>query len=288
MSPNLPVFVLLFGSILWGLSWIPLKYFKESGIEGIPLVLMGYGTVAILLLPVFIRQYPRWREQQKYIWIILCFSGIANLTFTSAIMYGDVIRVMVLFYLIPAWGVLGGWYFLKEKIDTVRSIAVVFALAGAFLVLGGPKIFNTAANWLDLLAIIAGFSLAMNNIAFRASSNLPIGSKMAAIFIGSLVFSILLTFAGVQNIPNAPILLWTTVILFVLSWIFIATLATQWAVTKMDVGRASILIIMELITAVISAMWIGDERLNESEIVGGLLIFCSAILEARRPSLITP
>lgn len=280
MRNSSPVFVLLFGSVLWGLSWIPLKYFQEQGIEGIPLVFVGYGFVAALFLPFFIKQYPIWKDQQKYIWIILILSGAANLAFTSAIMYGDVIRVMVLFYLIPAWGVLGGWFFLNEKITRTRWVTVTFALLGAFLVLGGLKIFSTPPSWIDLLAVISGFALSMNNIAFRASSNLPLASKMGAIFIGSILMAGFLMLLNVQTMPIAPMSLWGMIIGFVSVWILIATLSTQWAVTKLEVGRASILIIMELITAVLSAMWIGGERLSLLEMFGGLLILIAAVVEA--------
>lgn len=282
MPTNIPVLVLLFGSILWGLSWIPFKYFRELGIEGIPLTFVGHGAVAALLLPLFIKQYPIWREQQKFIWIILILAGVANLAFTLSIMYGDVVRVMVLFYLIPAWGVLGGWFFLKEKIDSIRWITVSFALIGAFLVLGGFKIFNAPPSWIDLLALTSGFALSMNNIAFRASPNLPMASKMGAIFLGTFLLAATLMGLEIQTMPFVSATIWFMVMGFIASWIFIATLCTQWAVTKLEVGRASILIIMELITAVVSAMWIGGERLNGLEMLGGLLILIAAIVEAWR------
>ncbi len=282
MNRNLPVIILLLGSALWGISWIPIKYFGEAGIDGISLTLVGYGTVALILFPALIIQYPAWRHQQKYLWIILGLSGVANIAFTTAIMYGDVIRVMVLFYLIPAWGVLGGWFFLNEKIDKIRGITVVFALTGAFLVLGGFDAFNSPPSWLDVFALCSGFALSMNNIAFRASPNLPITSKMAVIFLGSFLLSALLIVTNVQTMPVVPYTLWFMVIAFVGVWIFCATFFTQWAVTRMEVGRASILIIMELITAVISAMWIGGERMSGLEIFGGLLILIAAVVETKQ------
>ncbi len=282
MNRNLPVIALLLGSALWGISWIPIKYFGEAGINGISLTLVGYGAVALILFPALIKQYPAWRHQQKYLWIILCLSGFANIAFTTAIMYGDVIRVMVLFYLIPAWGVLGGWFFLNEKIDKIRGITVVFALTGAFLVLGGFDAFNSPPSWLDIFALGSGFALSMNNIAFRASPNLPLSSKMAAVFLGSFLLSALLIATNVQTMPIVPYTLWFTVIAFVGIWIFFATFCTQWAVTRMEVGRASILIIMELITAVVSAMWIGGERMNGLEMFGGMLILIAAVVETKQ------
>ena len=273
---------MLFGSMLWGLTWIPLKYFHQQGMDVIPLVLMTNGVVALLLLPILIKQFPLWRNDHKYIWIILIASSIANLAFATAMIYGDVIRAMVLFYLLPAWGVLGGKFFLNEKIDRTRLFAVLLALLGAFLVLDGYNFFKTSASWIDFFALLAGFALAVNNIAFRASVNLPVASKISAVFLGSTILAIILLVFGVQPFPDINISDWLPVFAFGLFWILLATLCTQWAVTRLEVGQSSILIIMELVTAVVSAMWIGGERASLLETIGGLLILTAAYFEARR------
>ncbi len=50
----------------------------------------------------------------------------------------------------------------------------------------------------------------------------------------------------------------------------------------MEAGRASVIIILELVTAVASALWIGGERMSVTEMVGGALILTAAVIEARR------
>lgn len=264
-----------------------MKYFNQQGIEGVPLVLITYTGMCLVFLPILIKQYQLWYNNLKLMALLFVLGGLANLSFATAIVYGDVVRVMVLFYLIPAWGVLGGWYFLKERIDKIRWFAVFLALFGAFIILGGTHIFQTSPSWIDILAILAGFTLSMNNVAFRASPELPVISKISATFIGCFVTASVLMLFQVQPMPDVS---WLNIFLmtaFGLCWLLIATLATQWAVTRLEVGRASILIIMELFTAVISAMWIGGERLSLQETLGGLLIIIAAVLEARRKSQAT-
>ena len=282
MLLNTPVFVLLVGSVMWGLTWIPLKFFHLQGIDGIPLTFIAYGTVALIFLPFVIKQFSLWRGNQHYIWLILLLGGIANLAFAVAMIYGDVIRVMVLFYLLPAWGVLGGKIFLNESIDRTRWFAVLMALSGAFLVLGGYNVFNSMPSWVDLLAITAGFALSMNNIAFRASAHLPIVTKIGTQFIGTFALAAILLFFQVQPLPAINSENLVLLMAFGIFWLLAATIATQWAVTKIEVSRASILIIFELVTAVLSAMWIGGEQLSLLEAFGGLLIVIAAVLEAFR------
>jgi len=43
-----------------------------------------------------------------------------------------------------------------------------------------------------------------------------------------------------------------------------------------------VIIILELVTAVASALWIGGERMSVTEMVGGALILTAAVIEARR------
>ncbi|MDX5334123.1 MAG: DMT family transporter, partial [Gammaproteobacteria bacterium] len=65
-------------------------------------------------------------------------------------------------------------------------------------------------------------------------------------------------------------------------WLMAATAATQWGVTHMEAGRASILIVMELVTAVGSAMLIAGERLEPMEWFGAVLILAATLIEATR------
>lgn len=281
---NTPVIILLFGSVLFGLMWIPLKFFHTQGLGAIPLNFVAYGVLSIIFLPFILKHFSQWRFQYRYLLVILIFGGLANLTFTTAMVYGDVVRAIVLFYLLPAWGVLGGWFFLNEKIDKVRGLSVILALTGAFFVLGGSSILQTPANWIDAIALASGFFLALNNIAFRASPSLPITIKLGAIFTGSCISAGLILLFQQQSLPVISDTNWLLLIAFGLTWILGATICTQWAVTRLEVGRSSILIIMELIVAVSSAIFIGNESASPTEIIGGLLILIAAILEGMRQS----
>ena len=50
----------------------------------------------------------------------------------------------------------------------------------------------------------------------------------------------------------------------------------------MEAGRSSIIIIMELITAVVSATLLAGERMSPWEMLGGVLILSAALIEALR------
>ena len=189
---------------------------------------------------------------------------------------------MILFYLLPIWSVLGGRIFLGEKIDLMRGLTLAAAISGGVLILGGPEIFRAPPSWLDLMAIGSGFAFAMNNIVFRASQTLPLGSKVSAMFFGVVVMmGAYLLFTPAISWPSD-----TTVILLAAAYgiigLMLITFGTQWGVTHLEAGRASIIIVMELVVAVVSSVIILSQSLTMIEISGALLVSTAAILEGFR------
>jgi drug/metabolite transporter (DMT)-like permease len=279
-----PVSALLFSATLWGLSWWPLKYFHAQGIDGAALLLVGYGSVGLMLLPFVWRERARWRRETRYVVLMTVLGGYGNLAFAYAMIFGDVVRAMMLFYLAPVWGVLGGRVVLGEVIDGKRWLGVVLALTGAFLVLGAWNVLAAPPGWVDLLALSAGFTFALNNVLCRAAQQVPLATKGAVIFLGCGLLALPLLAWGGQAWPSVAPAAWGQLVGFGLGGLLLATLATLWGVTRMEAGRAAVILIAELLVAVVSATLIGQEQLTAGELAGGALILTAALLEALRPA----
>jgi drug/metabolite transporter (DMT)-like permease len=283
VPPLYPVLVLVGASVMWGLSWIPLKYFANYGLQGVSVTLVGHGSVGVLALPWLARHFSRFRPWWRGVLLLGTMGGLANLAFASAIVSGDVVRVMVLFYLLPAWGVLGGWLLLGERVDLLRKLSVAAALLGAYLILGGARILSERPSLADVLAVVSGMALALNNVLFRKLSEVAVPDKVAAMFAGCLLWALPLTLLGLAPLPSGvPTSIWLQLSAFGLVGLFVATVGTQWGVSHMEAGRSSVLIIMELVAAVASAAAINGTRLAPIEWFGGALIAVAAFVEARR------
>ena len=276
--------ILIFASILWGLSWIPLKYLSKAGLHGLPLILLCYGAMSLMVLPFLWRSLSSVRNHLLPIFGIFVFGGLANLCFNYALIHGEVVRVMVLFYLLPVWGVLGGRFILQEKTDIWRWLGVLLAVGGAYIILGGNNVFSQPPQWMDLVALLSGLFFALNNLLFRAVQHVPLSVKLGALYLGCFVFAFLLMMLGVETISFAS-LNWQTVLLaigYAIFWLFWANAGSQWAVTKMPAGRSSIIIVMELIAAVVSAIALGGEHLTPQVIIGGALVLSATFSEIFR------
>lgn len=279
--PRLAVFSLLVAGLLWGLTWLPLKYFGAQGLNGVTLTMFSYGLVGLLALPWMIYRRQTWWPQRRLVLMIALAGGLANVCFLSAIVLGEVVRVMLLFYLAPVWGVLGGRLFFGEPLTRLRIVGVAAAVTGAILLLGGPEVFSTPPNLVDLLALASGMLYASQNLATRAADRTPLDAKALMVFIGCGLLSGAIVLASGQTLPDLSPPLAGQLFAFGAIWMLAAMLITAWGVSRLEAGRAAILLVFELVAAVISAMWIAGERLEGIEWTGAVLIVCAALLEAR-------
>ena len=270
---------LLLGSVIWGFSWWPLKYFASAGLNGHGVSLTAYVLVGVLSLPFIWRERAAWRDESVWLALIgLCF-GMANVGLTIALMSGSVVRVMLLFFLLPVWGALGGALFLHEPLDRRRVLAVMLSLAGVFVIVGGPQVFDAPPSMADLAALISGICFTSAGIANRKAQRIPILSRTLISFVGCAVLAVLGLSVSVPEIPSLPAVTWLMLVGFALFWLMGAGLLTTYGVTHVQASRAAVFQIVELLVAVVSAVLIGGEMLAGSDYLGGALIIAATVIE---------
>jgi len=289
----LPVWVLLFSASMWGLSSLPLKAFAAYGLSGPLLALVAFGFAGLLGLPLLLREYTQWRRSLAMLVLLALVGGWGNTAYVTALVQGDVVRVMLLFYLLPAWSVLGGRVFLGERISLRRGSAVALALTGAFLVVGGFAAFDAPLTLADLMAVTAGLAFAGNNIIARHAQHIPTASKTVVVFLGCAVLALPLTLvvsgrdaAGLLLDLTPAVLGW--LVAYSIGWLALVTATWQWSVSRMEAGRAGVISIAELVVALLAATLVGGETMTVLECVGAVVIALAAILEATDSAVTSP
>lgn len=289
----LPVWVLLFSASMWGLSSLPLKAFAAYGLSGPLLAGVAFGLAGLVSLPLLLREHRQWRRSLGLLVLLALVGGWGNTAYVSALVMGDVVRVMLLFYLLPAWSVLGGWLFLDEQVSRRRGGAVALALGGAFLVVGGLAAFDTPFSVADAMAVSAGMGFAGNNIIARHAQGIPTASKTVVLFLGCALSALPLALwmdgsvaADVLTSLTPAVLAW--LVAYAVGWLGLVTATWQWSVTRMEAGRAGVISIAELVVALLAATLVGGERMTLLECMGGLMIAVAAVLEATDSAASTP
>ena len=174
----LAVLALVFNAFTWGVSWWPLRQFGALGLHALWLTGFVYSMAVLVLLlarPVAGGQLLRTPS----LWWLVLAAGGTNACFNWAVSIGDVVRVVLLFYMMPLWTVLLSRLLLGERISARGLLRVALALGGAMVVLwpaGSGQALTLADDAAshrlpDLLGLAGGFCFALNNVMLRREAH---------------------------------------------------------------------------------------------------------------------
>ena len=101
-----------------------------------------------------------WKSLMNTGWLALA-SGLTNALFNSAVAIGDVVRVVLLFYLMPIWAVLLARLLMGEPLRALSIGLVLLAVIGAGIVLWRPGVgVPLPASRADWLGVAGGMFFA--------------------------------------------------------------------------------------------------------------------------------
>ena len=298
---SIAIFGLLFGALVWGIIWYPYRLMAEAGVSGVASSFYTY-FIATLLASIYFAKsiLKHWQgffnQPKTVIWIGLV-AGCTNLSYVLAVIDGEVMRVMLLFYLSPLWTLLLARFWLKEPITTAGFVSIIVALIGAWVMLAGP--FSAVQSHLPIprntsewLALAAGIGFSLTNVITRKSHYLSLQAKSFAVWIGVVCVALLFvpflgeSFAGAGYAgsgfpgPSFFSLNQWLLMVFVALLLVAATMLVQFGVTQLSAIRASVLFLFELVVAAIASYYLAHEAMSLNEWIGGLLIITAAIISA--------
>ena len=280
---NLAIACLLFSASLWGLIWYPLRLLNEAGMSGIWSSLVMYFAAAVLTLPMIFKNRQGQLQGDKGILLALALAaGVTNVAFVVALIQGEVMRVMLLFYLSPLWTVLIGRWWLKERLSRRAIIFFCVAMFGSAVMLWNPELGKPWPRGLsDWLALLAGIAFSVNNVIARKLSTQSMAIKTAATWWGVVFVSIAVILTTQAAWPNVSNSVWLGA--WFLGWLGIVamTVAVLYGLAKMPVYRSSVIMLFELIVAAVAAWLLTDEAMTVQEWIGGVMILLAAYGVAR-------
>ena len=278
---------LVFNALVWGVSWWPFRELQSLGLHP----LWSTSLVYFFSLACVLLVWPRgWRgfAQHPLLWLLAAAAGLTNVGFNWAVTVGDVVRVVLLFYLMPAWSVLLAWAVLGEKPTRASLLRLLLAMAGVLIVLKSPgspwPVPQDAADWLSLMG---GLSFAATNVLLRKLAYTPSESRMMAMFGGGAVMASGTALLGMAwLIVPAPV--WTTSWLGValgLSLAFlVSNMALQYGAARLAASTTALVMLTEVLFASLSSVALGAAALSPYTLLGGSLIVLAAVWAALAPA----
>jgi len=289
----LPALALMLNALIWGTSWWPFRQLHQQGLHPLWTTVFVYLTavgVIAVARPGAFAQVVR----APALWVLVLASGITNAAFNWGVVIGDVVRVVLLFYLMPLWTVLLARWLLREPLTRAAAARVAMALAGAAIVLwpeGRPlgwdalPLPRALPDWLGL---IGGFSFALNNVMLRREAARPEASRALAMFLGGVLVAgtLAASLATTGRVPWPPALPppWIAAAAALAALFLLSNFALQYGASRLPANVTSVVMLSEVVFASVSAVLIGRERLTLPLLIGGGLIVAAAVLAASRSS----
>lgn len=284
-SSFLPVAALLFAATFWGVLWWPLRWLDEHGIPGLWASLLLFASASVLGLPLLWRQRGQWARHPFALTGLAFASGWCNTAFILAVLDGEVVRVLLLFYLSPVWAVLLAWLILHERPPAIAWLTLSLALGGALVILWDPALgVPWPRDHADLLALSSGMAFAFSNVLVRKATTASIGFKTVTSWCGVVALAAI---AIVLHEGAAPVWNAQAVAVAVVLGMFgmaLMSVCLVYGVTRLPVHRSSVILLFEVVAGAASAAWLAGETLGAQEWLGGGLILAAAWVAGRRTS----
>lgn len=275
---------LLSGAAVWGMVWYPFRILEQAGISSMLSSFLVYIFSLVIGLAI---SGAVWRELRIAGWVgvLLIFSaGWTNFGYVHAIIDGEVMRVLLLFYLAPLWTVFFAHFLLGERLNRYGYAVIVLSLCGALVMLWQPSLgLPVPQNSAEWVALSAGMSFALTNVIVRHSQHLSVGFKSAAVWFGTVLLSgMMLLYSGGLTEQLSVITFDSWWMLALLGLVLCATsFAVQFGLTHLPANQAIVLLLFELLFAAVAAYFLAGEKMGMQEFIGAVLIISASLLSGR-------
>ena len=278
-----PALALLFNALVWGLSWVAFKALNGVGLHPLWTTAMVYGG-GLLILLLWRPQGLRDLVRHPHLLLLALAAGMTNVSFNWSVTIGDVVRVVLLFYLMPLWSVGLAWWLLGERPTAAAAVRLCLALAGVVLVLYRPgAVGATPTGLADALALLGGFCFALTNALLRRWRDTPQTARATAMFLGGVgTSSALALLISASAMPQAPLGSWLPWVLALTAAFLCGNLALQYGAARLPAQTTSLIMLSEVVFASVSAVLLGAAHPGAATWAGGALIMTAAFLAVIR------
>ncbi len=240
--------------LLW--SFIPVISSLGGKSLGVEAFLLFSNLLSTIAVAPFVK-FDKFNFNLRYIFFsfILSLLGIFGyylLLYYAYFLSNDAVTILIIQYLWPIFIALFSIFLLKEKINTKKTLALLFGFVSAFLVISKGS-FHFSFDFISIsLAFIASISFALYSVLSKkiASKN-PANDIFIYFLIATLLSLSIFLYRGKSlHVSNFDILY------LLINGIFINGISYLFWIWALKDGEASKLSVFTLATPLLSILWI--------------------------------
>ena len=238
----------------------------------------------LIMLPWFLMKYSNEiKVLSKRDWIFSSIAGVFLsfhfILWFESLNYTSVASSTVLVTMQPLFAFIGTYLFFKEKITLQTFIAGGIAILGSVLISWGDFQISGTALYGDILALIAcalitGYLLFGQDVRKRLSL---VTYTMVVYSVSTITLFFYIIIKG-ESFGPYPAIDWMWFILLAIIPNLLGHNLFNWALKWTSTNVISIAILFEPVVAALLAIFIFNEYLTVSQIVGGLVVILGIML----------
>lgn len=268
---------------MWGVYWLPLLYLESLGMDGALAGFALHGFGLIILVPMIVRYWQLLVSQWRLLVISGVLAGFAFSLYSTSLVYTDVIRAILLFYLTPVWGILIGLMVLGERFTRQRAAVICLAFVGLYVILGKDTGLPIPRNLGDSLALLSGLFWAVGTYGLLRAQSVPVMAQLIAFLFGGTLLSGISAFVigdlamsnTAQSAPYTMIAFLGVFAIYLVPMCWL-TIAPARVLTPARVG---ILLMSEVVIGALSAAFFSGQPFGIAEVIGTVLIITAGLIE---------
>ncbi len=285
-----PIFIIIAAS-LWGIDGIVLR----PSLYNLPVplvVLIESSIVAILLTPLFYKQFPKIKSLEKRdifsFFLVALFGGaIGTMSITKALFYVNFVNLSVVKLiqkLQPVFALILASIILKEKLPKEFFIWAGLAIVGAYLMTFGLSFPNLSTGEKTVIAaglsLVAAFSFGSSTVfSKRALRNVgfELGTYLRFLFSSFIMLIATLLFSKLSEISSVSGTQWFIFLLIAFTTGGAAIFLYYYGLKKVTASVATICELAFPLTAVILEYFLYGNILDPIQWLGVAILIASII-----------
>ena len=267
-------------SILWSLAGILGKMIAGMSAQSIIFyrLALAWSILFVVLLISGNLDKIRLKDKKIYLLLFSIMQAMTMLTYFTAILKASVSVAVLLLYTAPVYVTLFSPWLLKERSTKKGIIALILSIAGILFIIDPGKLEFQGYSIGIIAGIVSGITYAFQIITSKYISRTYRGYTQA---FWSFIIAVLI----LLPVGLAPVnIVSSNMIYLILLAIFPTILAVSLyfnGLKKVRAQSASILGLIEPVSAVILAVIVLKEYISMMELIGGALILIGAALVIR-------